>query len=351
MASIAEARPIVARDRLRDRRAVRAWLHIVALMIVAMVVVGGATRLTDSGLSITEWKPVHGVIPPLNERQWQEEFAKYREIPQYQIINPGMTLTEFQTIFWWEWAHRLLGRLVGVVVLVPLAFFWLTGRLERRLKPRMAAIFLLGGLQGAVGWWMVASGLSVRTDVSQYRLTAHLTLACVILAYILWVARSIALSSRSSSRALRLAAGLIVVLAFVQIFVGGLVAGLGAGLTFNTWPLMDGAFVPPGLLAFQPWWSNLGENIATVQFGHRLGAYILLAVAFIHALQARRSEHAASAWTLAGLVILQAAIGIATLVYAVPMSLALLHQLGAVAVLSQAVTHLRSMSPPLPVAA
>lgn len=350
MTSIAEARPIVARDRNRDRRAISAWLHIVALMIVAMVVVGGATRLTDSGLSITEWKPIHGVVPPLNESDWREEFARYRQIPQYTILNEGMTLAEFQTIFWWEWAHRLLGRLIGVVVLAPLVFFWVTGRLESRLKPRMAAIFLLGGLEGAAGWWMVASGLSERTDVSQYRLATHLTLACIILATVLWVARSIAPAWRPSAPSLRFVAGLIVALAFVQIFLGGLVAGLNAGLTFNTWPLMDGTLVPSGLFIQQPWWANFGENVATVQFDHRIGTYLLFAVVLLHAAQARRSDHAGGAFVLAGLVALQAAIGIATLVYSVPLPLALLHQLGAVAVLALAVTHRRAMSPPLPMA-
>ena len=349
MAVIAEARPVVARDRVRDRRAVRAWLHIVALMIVAIVVIGGATRLTGSGLSITEWRPVHGVIPPLSDRDWQEEFARYRQIPQYVILNQGMTLPEFQSIFWWEWAHRLLGRLIGAVALAPLVLFWATGRLEPQLKPKLVAIVLLVGVQGAVGWWMVASGLSERTDVSQYRLAIHLTLACAILAYVLWVARSIAPASRPSSASLRLVAGLIVALAFVQIFLGGLVAGLDAGLTFNTWPLMDGTLVPSGLLIREPWWINPFENVATVQFDHRLGGYVLFAVALLHAVQARRTNHAGGGFVLAGLVALQAALGIATLVYSVPLPLALAHQLGAVAVLSLAVTHLRSMSSPLPV--
>jgi cytochrome c oxidase assembly protein subunit 15 len=343
------ARPVVARDRWRDRRAIRIWLTIVATLIVAMVVVGGATRLTGSGLSITEWRPVHGVVPPLNERQWQEEFDRYRQIPQYTIVNPGMTLSEFQAIFWWEWAHRLLGRLIGVVVLAPLAFFWLTGRLERRLKPRLVAIFLLGGLQGAVGWWMVASGLSDRVSVSQYRLAIHLTLACVILAYVVWVARSIAQQSRAPEPSLRLTAGILVALVFVQITLGGLVAGLDAGLTFNTWPLMDGRIVPAGLFLVDPWWANLGENHMTVQFMHRLGAYLVFAAALVHALRTSRTPHAAGRWALVALVTLQAAIGVATLLYVVPLSLALLHQLGAVVVLWVAVAHLRSLSSPLPV--
>ncbi|MEX2319518.1 MAG: COX15/CtaA family protein [Bauldia sp.] len=354
MTAAVEARPIVARNRERDRRGVRTWLYVVALMIVAMVVVGGATRLTGSGLSITEWKPVHGVVPPLNETEWREEFAKYREIPQFVIVNPGMTLSEFQTIFWWEWGHRLLGRLIGVVVLVPLAFFWLTGRLEAKLKPRLVAIFLLGALQGAIGWWMVASGLSERVSVSQYRLTVHLTLALAILACVVWVARSIAPRGRddpgSAPAPLRISAGVVLALVFLQIILGGLVAGLKAGLTFNTWPLMDGTLVPAGLFILDPWWVNFGENVMTVQFAHRIGAYVLFAASLVHAFQARGTARAGG-WLLFALVTAQAAIGILTLINVVPLPLALLHQLGAAVVVWAAVTHLRAMSPPLAVAA
>ena len=347
MASIAEAGPIAAsgRDRTRDRAAIRVWLYVVALMIIAIVVLGGATRLTHSGLAITEWQPVHGVVPPLNDTEWQNEFAKYQQIPEYRELNQGMTLDDFKGIFWWEWAHRIVARLIGAVVLLPMIFFWATGRLEPQLKPRMVAIFLLGGLQGAVGWWMVASGLSVRTDVSQYRLATHLTLACAILAYVLWVARSIAPTWRPTTSSIRVTASLIVGLALVQIALGGLVAGLDAGMTFNTWPLMDGTLVPTGLFGQEPSWRNLFENVATVQFDHRIGAYILFALALSHAWQAR----APGACLLAALVMAQAALGIATLLNAVPLPLGLAHQLGAVIVLSAAVIHLRGMRPPLPV--
>lgn len=351
MATVAEAGPIVAHNRSRDRAQVRAWLTLVAVMIVAMVVVGGATRLTNAGLSITEWQPIHGVIPPLNDQQWLEEFAKYQQIPEYQQINKGMSLEEFKTIFWWEWSHRLLGRAIGVVVLLPLVFFWVTGRLEAALKPRLVAIFVLGALQGVVGWWMVASGLSERTDVSQYRLATHLTLACVILAYVWWVARSIAPSYTPSVRRTRYGAIILIALAFIQIFLGGLVAGLNAGLTFNTWPMMDGTWVPSGLFLQHPWWINLFENVATVQFQHRVGAYVLMAAAVIYAFVARKTPQASGAWLLAGLVLVQAAIGVATLIAVVPLPLGLLHQFGAVVVLSYAVTHLRSMSRPLPIPA
>ena len=346
MASIAGSPSVPMRDHDRDRTAVRAWLAVVALLIVAMVVVGGATRLTHSGLSITEWQPVHGVIPPLSQAEWQDEFAKYQQIPEYQQLNQGMTLDEFKGIFWWEWMHRLLGRLIGVVVLVPLFAFWLTGRIEPRLKPRLMALFLLGGLQGVVGWWMVKSGLSVRTDVSQYRLATHLTLATAILAYTVWLARGLAPSPQAGPRwRLRGIAGLLVGLTVLQIFLGGLVAGLDAGLSYNTWPLMDGGLIPSGLFMQSPWWRNLFENLATVQFDHRLCAYVLFAVAWGHAWQARGTAYARTAVGLGLLVSLQAVLGVATLLTVVPLPLALLHQLGAVTVLIVAVIHLRRMWP------
>jgi cytochrome c oxidase assembly protein subunit 15 len=301
--------------------------------------------LTESGLSITEWQPIHGAIPPLNAAEWEEEFAKYRQIPQYEIINKGMTLAEFKTIFWWEWAHRLLGRLIGVAFFVPLVFFWATGRISRELRAPLVALFVLGGMQGAVGWWMVASGLTERTDVSQYRLAIHLTFACALLAYVVWVARG--LSPRpavGAGRAMRRVASLIIALVLLQIFLGGLVAGLNAGMTFNTWPLMDGVLVPSGLLIQEPAWRNLFENAATVQFDHRMVGYVLFAVALLHALQARGNSHGRTALLLALLVTLQAVIGIATLLLVVPLHLALTHQLGAVIVLWVAVAHRRAMT-------
>jgi len=321
----------------------------VAAMIVALVIVGGATRLTESGLSITEWKPIHGVIPPLSVAEWQEEFDLYRRIPQYQEINRGMSLDEFKTIFWWEWAHRVLARGVGVAFAVPLAFFWLTGRVESALKPRLVALLALGGLQGAVGWWMVASGLVERTDVSQYRLAVHLTLACVIFASIIWVARGLVNRPVAAppTRHSILAAGAIVALALAQIYLGGLVAGLNAGLTYNTWPLMDGQLVPGNLLAITPAWRNFFENVMTVQFTHRLGAYVLLTVVVVHAVLASRlapgSRHAKGAWILVGLVVAQATIGIATLLMQVPIDLALTHQAGALVVLAGTVIHARGL--------
>jgi cytochrome c oxidase assembly protein subunit 15 len=341
----------------RNRTLVRRWLYFVAGLLVLMILVGGATRLTDSGLSITEWKPIHGVVPPLSDADWEEEFAKYKQIPEYRQINAGMTLNEFKTIFWWEWSHRMLGRLIGLVVVLPLAYFWFTRRIERKLAPRIVAMVLLGGLQGAVGWWMVASGLSERTDVSQYRLATHLTLAFAILAYVGWVAQSIAPPRHfaPAPAGLKWLAGVLLALVFMQIYLGGLVAGLDAGLTYNTWPLMDGRFVPAGMFTVEPLWRDFFENITTVQFDHRVVAYAVAGMALVVAWAAWRwmpgTRAARRAAVLAGLVLLQGAIGIATLVAQVPLALGLLHQLGAAAVLGHAIVLLRGMWPPLPMTA
>lgn len=334
----------IAAAPVRDQAAVRRWLYGVALLIALMVVVGGATRLTQSGLSITQWQPIHGVVPPLSAAEWEEEFARYRQIPEYQQLRQGMDLAGFKSIFWWEWSHRLLGRLIGFVVLLPALYFWATGRIGRALLPKIGLMLVLGGLQGAVGWWMVASGLVERTDVSQYRLATHLTLACVILAYVLWVARGLGSPALSAPRPISRAAKAILGLAFVQIFLGGLVAGLDAGMTYNTWPLMDGRFVPYGVFSASPFWTNFFENVTTVQFDHRIGAYLLLATGLFHAWQARGSGQARGAAILALLILVQAGLGISTLLLAVPLKLALLHQLGAVVVLGFATLHLRAMS-------
>lgn len=337
----------------RARAAVRIWLMAVAGLIVAMIVVGGATRLTDSGLSITEWKPIHGAIPPLSAAEWEEEFARYRAIPQYNHLNAGMTLAEFQAIFWWEWAHRLLGRLIGVAFAVPLAWFWLTGALERRLKPRLVILFLLGGLQGAVGWWMVASGLVDRVDVSPYRLAVHLTLACVLLAAIVRVAEGLRPGGFVASPAFaRRDARFLLGLVFVQIILGALVAGLDAGFAYNTWPLMDGTLIPDRLYDGTPWWRPIFEEGRTAQFDHRMVAYLLVTAAIVAMIRARRyapgTPAARGATLLAGLVLAQAMIGIATLVLVVPISLGLLHQFGAAVVLIAATRHLARLSPPDP---
>ncbi len=330
----------------RNRTMIRWWLYFICFLVLAMVVVGGATRLTESGLSITEWKPIHGAVPPLSHSEWLEEFEKYKQIPEYQLINKGMSLEEFKFIFWWEWGHRLLGRFIGVAFFVPMAVFWVRGQIESWLKPRLVIGLVLGGLQGAIGWWMVASGLVERTDVSQYRLAVHLTLACVIFAYLFWIARRLAprREAREDEKAELSGVGsLVLVLVLVQIFLGGLVAGLNAGLTFNTWPLMDGQLVPAGLLAMSPAWLNFFENVMTVQFQHRMTAYLLIAAVIHLVVKTRRAGASApvrrAAYHLAGFTALQVVFGILTLLWMVPLHLALWHQVFAVAVLAAAVDY------------
>jgi len=330
----------------RARPWIRAWLILVAILVLAIVTVGGATRLTESGLSITEWKPLLGAIPPLTHADWLDAFAKYQQIPQYQLINKGMSLEDFQFIYWWEWAHRFFGRIIGVVVLVPLLFFWFTGRLERALAPKLAALFVLGGMQGAMGWYMVASGLSERTSVSQYRLAAHLGLAVLIFGIIVWIVLELGRKDavkRATGQGQHGARWLVAMI-FVQVLLGGLVAGLDAGMGYNTWPLMDGALVPAGLFHMSPWWLNAFENAMTVQFNHRMLAYLITLTVIVHAIVAHRrglaGEIRASSLLLVALVVLQATGGILTLVFQVPLWLALIHQAGAVLLLAAALWHL-----------
>jgi cytochrome c oxidase assembly protein subunit 15 len=337
-----------APDPARHRRAVRAWLWLVALLVFAMVVLGGATRLTQSGLSIVEWKPVTGALPPFSETQWQAEFEKYKAIPQYEAFNKGMSLGEFKIIYWWEWSHRQLGRLIGLAFALPLAAFWLLGWLEPRMKPRLLALLALGGTQGALGWWMVASGLAERTDVSQYRLAMHMTLACVIFAAIVWTARGLGETPRDEAPAAawRVLAYLLVPLVLLQIFLGGLVAGLDAGLSHNTWPLMDGHVLPPyaDLYVMRPLWANHFENALTVQFQHRMLAYLICGLVLWQAVALNWAGPAAAARRaslLALLVFTQAGIGIATLLLVVPLWAALLHQAVAVALLAVATVNAR----------
>jgi cytochrome c oxidase assembly protein subunit 15 len=309
-----------------------------------MVLVGGATRLTESGLSIVEWKPVTGTLPPLSQEQWAQAFEAYKTIPQYRELNAGMNLAEFKTIFWWEWSHRLLGRAIGVAYLLPFLWFLWRGVVGADLKRRLWLIFGLGALQGAVGWWMVASGLSQRVEVSQYRLATHLVLALLIFAGIVWTLRGLAdrPPSAASSR-LKITSAALLVLTFVQLYLGALVAGLRAGKVYNTWPEIDGGLIPSTARLFfeAPWWRNLFDNMLTVQFEHRMIAYALFALAVLHALDAVRSRAGAAAvngalW-LAAIMTLQAALGILTLLNQVPMDLALAHQAVAIVVLTLAV--------------
>ncbi len=336
---------------LDRNRAVAVWLFVCAALVFAMVVVGGITRLTGSGLSITEWKPIMGALPPMNDADWAEAFAKYRAIPQYSQVNAGMTLQEFQGIFWWEWVHRLLGRVIGLVFALPFFLFLglrLAPRRSRfkewgmptRLIWRCAVLLGLGGLQGLIGWWMVSSGLSERVDVAPERLTVHLGLALLIFSGLIWTGLE-AWFGEEHNRApggwSRGAAALLA-LVFLQCLLGGLVAGGKAGFLYTDWPLMAGALIAPvdwslGGLAFL-------HDQALTQFNHRLVAYVLLGVATVYAVQAWRWRLAeglgAVAFILAGAVWLQAILGVATLMNAVPLTLGVLHQAGAAIVLGLA---------------
>src|SRR5215510_2607632 len=328
------------------RHAIRLWLLAVAALMVATLVVGGATRLTESGLSIVEWKPVTGVVPPLDAAAWQAEFEKYQAIPQYRERNAGMSLSDFKTIYWWEWTHRMLARLVGGAFLLPFLCFLRFGWVEPQLRARLWTIFALGAALGAVGWWMVASGLADRVSVAQYRLAFHLTLACVIFAVILWTAQGLAPKEPIAVPG-RIRAGALALLALValQIYLGALVAGLRAGLIYDTWPLIDGSFIPDSSRLFfeTPLWRNFFENTLTVQFDHRMVAYALWLIAVLHAADVARTVRGGpvltAALALACAVTLQAALGIATLIHQTPLALALLHQAMAIAVLAIAVVH------------
>jgi cytochrome c oxidase assembly protein subunit 15 len=339
-------------------RAVRVWLYAVAALVLAMVLVGGATRLTESGLSITEWQPVMGVVPPLTDTQWQDEFEKYQAIPQYRELNRGMSLDAFKTIYRWEWTHRLIGRAIGVVFLLPLLWFLWRGWIGPQLRARLWVIFGLGALQGAVGWWMVASGLVDRVEVSQYRLATHLVLACIIYLAILWTAQRFdEQDAAPAPGAIRATAAGLLVLVLGQIYLGALVAGLRAGYVYNTWPSIDGAFVPDASRLFfdVPLWRNFFENTLTVQFDHRMLAYAIWLVALIHAVNVARTVKTgpvvAGAIVLAAAVTLQAALGIFTLLMVVPLPLALLHQAMAMVVLTVATMHAASVAKRAPRAA
>jgi cytochrome c oxidase assembly protein subunit 15 len=307
-----------------------------AILVAAMVTLGGLTRLTGSGLSITEWKPVTGIVPPITHEAWQAAFAKYQEIPQYRLENRGMSLAQFQTIYWWEWTHRLLGRLLAIVFLLPFFVFAATGAIARKDWPRMLMLFALGGLQGAVGWWMVKSGLEVRVSVSQYRLAIHLGVALLLFAALLWTAFEY-LRARPRGNISVLGgcfAWSLVALVYVQILLGALVAGLRAGLIYNTWPSMDGRAFPEGALARHPWWSNFFENAGLAQFDHRVVAYVVAAAVLTFWILMRRSPELRavrrSSSALLAIVGIQVTLGIVTLLKQAPLALAALHQATAV---------------------
>ena len=339
---------IAAPNFWKSRTAVGAWLLAVALVILGMITVGGLTRLTGSGLSITEWKPIMGALPPLNEAQWADAFAKYQQIPQYRLENHGMTLEAFKGIFWWEWAHRLLGRLLGVVFFVPFVWFAFVGAIKKSEWPRMLLLFALGGLQGFIGWWMVTSGFEVRTSVSQYRLAIHLGAALLLLVAILWIAleylRGPASDGEQKSKAGkgRAKGGFVfVALVYFQMLLGALVAGLHAGLVYNTWPDMNGHVFPESPFFSSPWWINFFENDGLAQFDHRIGAYIVASfAAYIYVRGVRLTGFAkTSAKTIAVITVWQIFLGIATLLMQAPEHLAAAHQVTAALLLCAAVWH------------
>lgn len=313
-----------------SRRAVVTWLFAVAALVFIMVVVGGITRLTESGLSMTDWHPVTGWLPPMGEAAWLAEFDKYKAFPEYQKVNRGMSIDEFQMIFAWEYGHRLLGRIIGLAFFLPMAFFMITGAIRRREVPWFLFLLIAGGSQGALGWFMVQSGLVDRPDVSQYRLAAHLTLAFAIYALLLltaWRVRE-GMSDRAAVSAMRAPATILAGMVLVQIVIGAFVAGINAGHIYNTWPLIDGALVPDALFATDPAWRAMFDDHLTVQFMHRMGAYALIIIAVWTMLRGRRvgGRVKPAAMGVLHAIGLQVLLGIATLVMVVPVWMGALHQ-------------------------
>jgi heme a synthase len=338
----------------RNRLLVAIWLFGVAGMVLVMIVLGGVTRLTGSGLSIMEWAPFRGALPPMSNAEWQRLFELYQQIPQYTLLNEGIGLAGFKQIFWLEWTHRLWGRLIGAAFLGPLVWLWVTGRVERRLRPRLVLLFVLGGLQGAVGWFMVASGfLPDTTAVSAYRLVVHLALALVLYAALLWTGLMVLRprpSAITTSRILHRLAAVSCVVVIMTMLAGGFVAGTHAGLTYNTFPLMDGQLVPPGYAQVEPIWRNLTENIAAVQFDHRLLATLTLltAACTVGIGFATRPVGAPRRALLAfgGATLVQYLLGVATLLLVVPVWLAAMHQAVAALLLTAAIVLLHGTRSP-----
>lgn len=323
------------------RRAIRVWLMVLFAMVLSMIVVGGLTRLTDSGLSITEWKPVTGALPPMSEAVWLDEFEKYKQIPEYQLQNAGMSLSEFKTIYWWEWGHRQLGRTIGLVWAIGFLGFAIARKVPAGWYPRLFLIGALGGLQGAIGWWMVSSGLGGEmVDVASYRLATHLGLAFLILGFITWY---VLLLGRSEAELLKARRGMdrkryvkatgLMHLVGLQVLLGALVAGIDAGRSFIDWPLMDGQVFPPDAMALSPWWRNFFENAGLVQFMHRALAYVIVIYGVIVWQKGRKSPVPSTAGAfhlVVAVLFLQVALGIVTLINATPLALGLAHQLVAV---------------------
>lgn len=326
-----------------NERAIAVWLLACCALIFIMVVVGGATRLTRSGLSMVEWKPITGMVPPINEKEWQHSFDKYKQFPEYQKINKDMSLGEYKAIFWFEYGHRLLGRLIGFVFLLPFLYFLIRKKIPRQLTPKLIVMFVLGGLQGLLGWYMVKSGLVNNPHVSQYRLAAHLIAAIMIYGFIFWVALSLlknkTISGSNINPLAKMGMGLTG-LVVVMIVSGALVAGTKAGFVFNTFPLMSGQWLPPGGMSMQPWYLNFFENLATVQFSHRFIALLLFLLIPFYWWQGQKAEIDKTTQTgfhiLLAILVIQITLGITTLIYIVPVSLGVAHQAGALALFTSA---------------
>ena len=335
-------------------RAVSQWLLVCLLLILVMVILGGVTRLTNSGLSMVNWHPIHGSIPPLNSEQWLEEFSYYQQSPEYQKINRDMNVDQFKSIFWFEYSHRMLGRLIGLVFLIPFLFFLFAGKIRKGLTPKLLIMFLLGGLQGLLGWYMVKSGLVNNPHVSQYRLTAHLVSAILIYAFILWTILDLGSKreylpfSKSALSTTRKYSICLILLLLVVIISGGFVAGLKAGLIYNTFPLMGGQLIPDGISALTPWYLNLFENSVTAQFDHRLLAIvtgILMLIWYIRGRNYPHDESIRKSFKIVGMmIIIQVALGIATLVNQVPVWLGVMHQAGALLLFTAMLFNVHALS-------
>ncbi|PCJ46206.1 MAG: heme A synthase [Gammaproteobacteria bacterium] len=322
---------------------VATWLIFVASVIFFMIILGGATRLTNSGLSMVDWKPIMGVVPPLNDADWMQTFERYKQFPEYQKINAGMSIDDFKSIFYFEYFHRILGRLIGIFFLLPFLFFWFKGAIRRSMLPQMIALFILGGLQGLLGWYMVKSGLVNEPNVSQYRLAAHLTFAVLLYSYLLWVAfgllkgRAITVTDNIRKRYYHYAKWVTGSIVFM-IFTGGFVAGTNAGYAYNTFPLMAGKIIPDGLYSLQPFWLNWFENITTIQFNHRLIAYGLFILVPLFSLKVIKhnftSSSSRAAKMLIFMLLIQISLGISTLVFHMPVPVAVSHQGGAIILLT-----------------
>jgi len=334
-------------------RAIAIWLFVLAAMIFVMVLLGGVTRLTNSGLSMVEWRPLFGILPPIGEAAWQRVFAQYQQFQEYQKINFAMTLPEFKQIFLFEYSHRVLGRALGVVFAVPFLYFLLRRRVSWHLAPRLGVMFVLGGLQGLLGWYMVKSGLVDRPDVSPYRLTAHLGLAIIIYSYIFWTALRLLkplekAPSAGNGRVLRIGAPVLAACVFLTILSGGFVAGNDAGLAYNSFPLMDGRFVPEDIFRLEPWWRNFFENLPLVQLDHRLLALftvfatLALWLVSLRAPLALGTRRAFNTWAV--MVLVQLGLGISTLLLFVPVSLGAAHQAGALLTLTAALWTCHTLS-------